>query len=158
MPVATVRPFNTYGPRQSARAVIPTIISQALSGPTVQLGSLDPIRDLTYVEDTVDGMVRAGATPEAIGEVVNLGQGSGVTVGEVAATIFEILGEEKEIVLDEQRIRPAGSEVMQLVCDNSRARELLGWEPQTDLPAGLERAIEWVRANLDQYRPAAYTI
>jgi dTDP-glucose 4,6-dehydratase len=158
LPVVTVRPFNTYGPRQSARAVIPTIITQALSEPRVLLGSLEPIRDLTYVGDTVAGIIRAGQSPRAIGEIINLGQGAGTTIGELAEKIFELIGEQKEIVTDEQRVRPSGSEVMRLVSDNSKARELLGWAPKTGLEEGLTETISWLRARLDLYKTDLYNL
>ena len=158
VPVVTVRPFRSYGPRQSARAVIPTIVTQALSGPTVRLGSLDPVGDLTYVEDTVDGMLRAARTPDAIGEVVNLGKGAGVTVGDLAATVFEGARRGERDRAGRNRVRPARSEVMELVCDNSKAHTLLGWEPTTQLPTGLERVIDFLRTHLERYRPDLYTV
>lgn len=156
LPVITVRPFNAYGPRQSARAVIPTIITQALECPEIRLGSLDPVRDLTFVTDTVIGFLRAAETPAAVGEVVNLGQGSGVTIGELASEIFGILGVEKEIVTDPERIRPSASEVMRLVCDNSKAASMLGWKPAVSLSEGLRRTVEWFRSHLSSYKPHVY--
>lgn len=158
LPVVTIRPFNTYGPRQSARAVIPTIITQALTGTTVFLGSLDPVRDLTFVEDTVDGMARAAGAPQAAGSVINLGQGTAVSIGELADRIFNLLGVRREIELDSRRVRPEKSEVMRLVCDNAKARELLGWEPRIPLDEGLSRTIDWLRSHVHHYKPGLYNI
>lgn len=158
LPTVTVRPFNTYGPRQSARAVIPTIITQALAGPTVKLGSLDPVRDLTYVTDTAAGFLAAAeAGNAALGQTVNLGTGSAVPIGELAHIILDLLGGDHELVSDEQRVRPAGSEVMTLLSDNSRAADLLGWRPAVDLRTGLERTITWLRDHQHLYRPDEYT-
>jgi NAD dependent epimerase/dehydratase len=158
LPVTTVRPFNTYGPRQSTRALIPTVIAQALDGNNVVLGALDPERGLTFVEDTVDGFVRASATDRAVGKVVNLGSGQKSSVRELAATIVELVGVEVEVRQDPRRVRPAASEVELLLADASRARELLGWEPATPLADGLRRTIDWIAANRGLYRPSEYTI
>lgn len=157
-PVTTVRPFNTFGPRQSARAVIPTIISQALEQPEIRLGSLSPIRDLTYVKDTVEGFLRIGASDRAIGQTINIGQGRGISVGDLATRILEIMGCNKSVVIDESRIRPAGSEVLQLLCDNTRAKELVGWSPRHSLEDGLKGTIEFISSNRHRFRPAQYTV
>jgi len=147
LPVAIARPFNTYGPRQSSRAVIPTIITQALRGGAVRLGSVTPTRDLCYVGDTAEGVIRIGESEIALGEVFNLGTGSEITIGALAERIFAILGREPEIITDGQRVRPGKSEVMRLIADSSKAKRLLGWEPRVSLDEGLERTIEWTRAN-----------
>jgi len=154
-PVTTVRPFNTFGPRQSARAVIPTIIGQLLLKPgTVRLGSLHPVRDLTFVTDTVDGFVRAARADGAVGETVNLGVGHGVSIGELAAAIMKIAGVEVELESDEERIRPERSEVSRLISSNAKARELLGWQPTVPLDDGIERTVGFVAENLDRFRRA----
>lgn len=153
LPVVTVRPFNTYGPRQSARAVIPTIITQLLAGGgELRLGSVHPVRDLTYVEDTVRGFMEVGMSDAAIGREVNLGSGQGIPVGELAALLAEITGSRATIVSDDERVRPEKSEVERLVADASLASELAGWAPQVDLREGLERTVEWFAANRSRYR------
>lgn len=149
-PVAVVRPFNTFGPRQSSRAVIPAVITQILAmGARVKLGAVDPRRDLTYVADTVMGIIAVLDAPNTLGEVVNLGTGFDVSIGELAALIGDIMGVKIEIEHDERRMRPADSEVELLRADNSKARALTGWQPrQTDLDGlrrGLEETIAWFR-------------
>lgn len=124
LPVDIIRPFNTFGPRQSARAVIPTIVIQALAGDVVMLGSLEPVRDLTYVKDTVQGFL-AIAEKEPISETINVGTGQGVTVNELVGIISQVLNEEVRVVVEQKRKRPEKSEVMELICDYSRAREIL---------------------------------
>jgi NAD dependent epimerase/dehydratase len=157
IPVAVLRPFNTFGPRQSARAVIPCIISQALVEKRVSLGSLTPVRDLTFVKDTVRGFIQIAEASRAIGEVVNVGSGAGITIGDLAARILRLLNLDVPIVHDPQRVRPEKSEVFKLICDNTRAREWIGWEPQYSLDAGLIETIEFVRARLDSFRTSQYT-
>lgn len=157
LPVVTVRPFNTYGPRQSARAVIPTIITQALTAKkSIRLGSLDTRRDFTFVTDTVDGFIRAAQIDGVEGQTFNLGTGSEVTVGDLAAIILRIVGRPLEIELDTDRLRPVKSEVMRLLSDNSKARSRLGWQPRVGLEEGLARTVEWVGAHLGFYRPGKY--
>ncbi len=159
LPAITVRPFNTYGPRQSTRAVIPTIITQALHGKVIRLGSLSPVRDLTYVGDTVAGFLAAAGAPAAAdGTVVNLGTGMGVCIGDLAKTIFEILGGSFEIRTEEARQRPALSEVMELISDNSRARASLGWSPRVALRQGLEQTIAWVEGHRGAFKPGQYAV
>jgi len=158
VPVATVRPFNTYGPRQSARAVIPTIISQALTSDTVRLGSLTPRRDLTFVKDTVRGFILAAQKKDAIGEVVNLGTKGDVSIGELADKCIALIGKKCEIVTDEQRVRPEGSEVMQLLADNTKAGKLLGWKPEVTLDDGLKATIEYIRDNTARFKADIYNI
>jgi dTDP-glucose 4,6-dehydratase len=156
LPVVTVRPFNTFGPRQSARAVIPAIITQALTGETIRLGNLRPTRDLNYVGNTVDGYVLAASTPEATGQTINLGSGREISIGDLAQLIGRLTGREVRIERAAERMRPEGSEVERLLASNARARDLLGWEPAVTLEEGLERTIEWMRAHLDRYRPGVY--
>ncbi len=159
-PVATIRPFNTYGPRQSARAVIPTIISQALAGlPELRLGSLDPVRDLNYVSDTVAGFLAIADSDACLGKVTNIGCGKGITIGELAKRILAICGrEEMPIVTDENRIRPEKSEVLELVCANAKAAERCGWKPARTLDEGLRETVEFIRNNPDLYRPREYAV
>lgn len=147
-PVAICRPFNTYGPRQPARAIIPTIISQALRSDTIRLGALSPTRDLVYVGDTVDGAMRIAGVPEAVGSVLQLGTGVEVSIGELCETICRVLGKTPEIVSDPGRMRPGKSEVMRLIADPSRAERTLGWKPKVSLEEGIERTAAWVRGNI----------
>jgi NAD dependent epimerase/dehydratase len=159
LPVVTIRPFNTFGPRQSARAVIPTIISQALEGAEkIHLGSLTPVRDLNYVKDTVAGFIAAANAETVVGKIINCGRGEGVTIGELARMILEICESKATIVTDNERVRPEKSEVMELICDNSLARELMGWEPKYSLQEGLEETVAWMRENLDRYKTDVYNI
>ncbi|MFH0982960.1 MAG: SDR family NAD(P)-dependent oxidoreductase [Planctomycetota bacterium] len=159
LPVVTVRPFNTFGPRQSARAFIPTVITQALTRDRVTLGSLDPVRDMTFVKDSVEGFVTVGLCERVIGRVVNLGVGSGETVGTMARMILNILGKaDMAIVQDPARVRPAKSEVMRLVSDNRVAREVCGWRPKYSLEEGLVQTVGWVQKNLERYRPDVYAV
>src|ERR1044071_4037044 len=158
MPVVVVRPFNTFGPRQSARAVIPTIISQALRESAISLGNLAPTRDLNYVADTVEGFIKAAEAPNAIGEVINLGTGREVSIGKLAETILSMMGKRLPILSEDTRIRPKGSEVDRLCADNTKAKEILGWEPKYTLEDGLQRTIEWVTENHEQYRSDIYVI
>jgi NAD dependent epimerase/dehydratase len=156
--IVTLRPFNTFGPRQSARAFIPTIISQALEAEEVRLGALDPQRDMTFVSDTVAGYVAAATAEGVAGETINLGTGNTYSIGDFAERILRLMGVEKPIVSDQQRIRPARSEVQRLVSDNGKAARLLGWTPQVELDEGLRRTIEFVRRHIHLYRPSSYTV
>lgn len=159
LPVATIRPFNTYGPRQSARAVIPTIISQILAGKSrVKLGSLSPVRDFNFVKDTVDGFVKIAVSDRSVGEVINVGLGKGVTIDELARTIIKLLDKDVEIVCDDVRIRPENSEVMELICANEKAANLVGWQPHYTLEAGLRETITFVEKNLNLYKTNIYNL
>jgi dTDP-glucose 4,6-dehydratase len=158
LPVVTIRPFNTYGPRQSARAVIPTIITQCLKGRSVKLGNLHPTRDLNYVSDTVDGFLRAASTAEVVGHTIILGSGEETSIKALAERIAELIGASVDIQSDPGRIRPQDSEVERLVADNRLARKLLGWKPTTSLEDGLKKTIEWVTAHFERYRPGVYSI
>jgi nucleoside-diphosphate-sugar epimerase len=158
LPVATIRPFNTYGPRQSARAVIPAIITQALSFDSVSLGSLYPTRDFLYVEDTVDGFIKMAESPLTVGEVVNVGTGIEISIGDLAKKIMFIIGKEAQIVSKNDRIRPLASEVKRLVADNTKARILTGWEPKISLDEGLDRTIKWISKSLDRYKVGIYNV
>lgn len=158
LPVVTVRPFNTYGPRQSARAVIPTIITQALKLDVVQLGNLETRRDFTYVSDTVQGFLRAGEATSVEGRVFNLGSGEEIRIGDLAEQIVHLVGRPVQIQSDGQRLRPPGSEVLRLISDNRLARQELGWAPSVSLQEGLKRTIAWVRQNLNFYSVGVYQI
>ena len=158
LPVVTVRPFNTFGPRQSARAVIPTIITQCLKDKSVALGNLEPTRDLNYVSDTVEGFLRAAATGKAVGQTVVLGSGQEIRIKDLVELIAGLIGRSVDIKSDPKRIRPQDSEVERLVADNRLAHKLLGWKPRTTLEDGLKKTIEWVEAHLERYRPGTYVL
>lgn len=157
LPVAILRPFNTFGPRQSARAIIPTIISQALTRPVVRLGRLDPRRDLTYVKDTVTGFLKIVECDEAIGRAVNIGRGSDLTIGELVERIGVLLGRPIQVESETQRLRPAASEVERLLAGTSLAQKLWGWKPNYSLDDGLAETIDWVRDHLGQFRVDEYS-
>jgi dTDP-glucose 4,6-dehydratase len=158
LPVVTLRPFNTYGPRQSARAVIPTIITQALTQDVVRLGNLDTRRDLTYVSDTVAGFLRVAETPGVEGETFNLGSGGEVRIGDLARQVIELIGRSVRIEVDAARLRPEKSEVQRLLADNRLALERLGWAPHVLLAQGLAQTIDWVRQHLDAYQSGRYQV
>jgi NAD dependent epimerase/dehydratase len=158
VPVVTVRPFNTYGPRQSARAVIPTIITQCLKGDAVRLGNLHPTRDLNYVSDTVEGFIAAAGAPGALGGTFNIGCGREISVGALAELIGQLAGRPMSVVNEPERKRPEGSEVERLLAANERARDMLGWTPKVSLEDGLRRTIEWFGSNLHLYRSGTYVL
>ncbi len=158
LPVTTVRPFNTYGPRQSARAVIPTIITQALAGGVIRLGSTAPVRDLTFVRDTADGFIAAGIADTVPGEVVNLGTGKGRSVAELVEAVGRRLGKTLTVESDPQRVRPAASEVTRLVSHNARAADRIGWRPSVSLDDGLAATIRDIAQHLDRYKVGTYAV
>lgn len=158
LPVVIVRPFNTFGPRQSARAVVPTIITQCLAGETVRLGNLRPTRDLNFVANTVDGFVLAAVTPSALGQTINLGSGKEISVGDLAQLIARLVGRPIQIESDTERVRPESSEVERLLADNTRAQNVLGWKPEVTLEDGLQRTIGWMQIHLGRYRPGVYVV
>ncbi len=160
LPVTIIRPFNTYGPRQSDRAVIPTIISQAIAGGKINLGSLEPKRDFTYIEDTVDAFIKTAKCDNSVGEIINIGSRTAVSIRDLMKTIGEVLGKDLEsrVELKKERVRPESSEVWLLLCDNSKAKELLGWQPKTSLKEGLEKVVEYIRANIDKFHPGEYNL
>jgi NAD dependent epimerase/dehydratase len=158
LPVVTLRPFNTYGPRQSARAVIPTIIAQALSRPVIHLGNLDARRDLTYVSDTVAGFLAAGQIPEIEGRTFNLGSGSEISIRDLAQTIIQLINKPVKIEIDAQRLRPSKSEVQRLLSNNQKAQEELGWYPKVDLQTGLHDTIRWISSHLEDYQMDKYQL
>jgi dTDP-glucose 4,6-dehydratase len=164
-PVAIIRPFNTYGPRQSARAVIPTVITQIANGKSeIQLGALHPTRDFNYVEDTVRGFIDVMESDSSIGEVINIGSNYEISIGDTVKLIAETMGREIEIKTDSSRIRPEKSEVERLWADNQKAKRLLGWEPKfadrDGLRRGLEKTVEWFTNpdNLKNYKADFYNI
>jgi len=159
LPVTIIRPFNTYGPRQSARAVIPTVATQVLSGrKKIKLGSLAPVRDLTFVKDTVRGFVNIAKNERAVGETINVGYGKGINIRELAKLISKLAGISPEIVEDASRTRPKDSEVMALICNNSKAKKLIDWEPLTSLTDGLLSTMEFIEGNLNHYKIDMYNI
>ena len=159
VPVATIRPFNTFGPRQSARAVIPTIITQALTQEAIHLGDLEPTRDFNYVADTVQGFIRIAEAPDAVGQVINIGSGQETSIRSLSDLILHLTGR-KDVTIehDDERLRPDHSEVERLCADNGKARKTLGWCPQYTLEEGLVQTIEWVRSNIGKYRLGVYAI
>jgi len=158
LPVVTVRPFNTFGPRQSTRAVIPTIITQLLADRPVKLGSLSPTRDFNFVDDTVAGYLALADCDAAIGQVVNLGRGEEIAIGDLASLIGDIMGVEPTIETETDRLRPDASEVDRLLASNERARQLAGWSPQVSLREGLERTADWLKEHLHLYRPEHHAL
>lgn len=159
LPVSIVRPFNTYGPRQSARAVIPTIISQLLSGKKViKLGSLTPTRDFNYVKDTAAGFIAIAESEQTIGEELNIATQKEISIGELANEIISQINPAAEIVCDEQRLRPEKSEVNRLLGSNEKIKRLTTWEPKYTFGQGIAETIEWLRDNLDRYKTDIYNV
>ncbi len=155
-PVVTLRPFNTYGPRQSARAVIPATIHQALWSPSIRLGALQPIRDMNYVEDTVAAFLAAACTESLIGGIYNVGSGTGHSIADIASRILDLCDRDDDIETDRQRLRPEASEVDRLICDSSAFRAATGWTPSHDLEQGLRKTIDWFRRQGRPDDPEAY--
>jgi NAD dependent epimerase/dehydratase len=158
LPVVTVRPFNTYGPRQSSRAVIPTIITQALAGQDIALGNLSPRRDFTYVTDTAEGLFKAAEVENVLGRTINLGTSTEISIGDLVAKIGQLLGRELTVRQEDIRQRPGGSEVERLLSDNRLAQELLGWRPQVSLGEGLARTIDWIKDHQHLFRVGRYEV
>lgn len=158
LPVTIIRPFNTYGPRQSARAIVPTIITQALTQKQVFLGSLTPTRDLTYITDIVDGFIKVAEGEDALGEVFNIGSGREISVGDLADRIVNLINPGLQITFDASRIRPEKSEVEQLICNASKAKQRLGWEPKVSLEEGLKQTMGWIKEYIALYKPCPYNI
>lgn len=158
-PVATIRPFNTYGPRQSARAVIPTIISQVLSGTKeIKLGSLTPTRDFNYVKDTVEGFIRVAESFKTIGTVTNIGTGKEIEIGDLAKKIITLTDKNVEIICEGERLRPEKSEVNRLCACNKKALSITDWEPQYTLDQGLQETIKWIENNLHYFKTNIYNV
>jgi len=158
LPVAIIRPFNAYGPRQSDRAVIPAIISQALVKKKVLIGSTTPTRDLNFVSDTVEGFIKIAESENSIGEEINIGSGFEISIGDLAEKIVSLVGKEVKLIKDEKRVRPEKSEVERLLADNSKARKLLSWSPRVGLDAGLKMTIKWIKDHPDSYKPDTYNM
>jgi NAD dependent epimerase/dehydratase len=158
LPVAVVRPFNAYGPRQSARAVIPSVIAQVISRGTVYIGATHPTRDLTYVDDTVEGFIKIAECPDAVGKVTNVGSGKEVSIKELVDKICSIIGKEAEVIFDPARIRPGKSEVERLLADTGRMNELTGWQSSVSLDEGLKKTVDWISDHFSLYKPEVYAI
>jgi len=159
MPVTIARPFNTYGPRQSARAIIPTIITQILNGQKeIKLGNLSPTRDFNYVKDTAAGFIALAEADNTIGEITNIGSNFEISMRDTVDLIVKLTGENVKIVTDEQRVRPDKSEVDRLYCDNSKIKKLTAWKPEYTLEAGLKETIDWFADNMKFYKPEIYNV
>ncbi len=156
LPIVTIRPFNCFGPRQSARAFIPAMISQILSNETVVCGSLEPYRDYTFVKDTAAGLVAGATVPGIEGLTINVGSGKKITMASLLDLIMKRMNIQRKIFQADERKRPQTSEVYELMCDNTKARELLGWFPRYSLEQGLDETIAYVRTNLERYKTAGY--
>ena len=161
LPVTIARPFNTYGPRQSARAIIPTIITQIANGvKEIKLGDVTPTRDFSYIEDTCRGLVALAECNEAIGQTVNIGSNFEISIEDTLNIVKELMNSDVEFILDENRIRPAKSEVFRLLCDNSKIKKLTGFKPQVDIREGIQRTIDWFTRpdNLKKYKSEIYNV
>ncbi|MFH2070262.1 MAG: SDR family NAD(P)-dependent oxidoreductase [Elusimicrobiota bacterium] len=159
LPVATIRPFNTFGPRQSARAIIPTIISQLiLNKKNIKIGSLSPIRDFTYVKDTVKSFIKAAESEKTIGSVINIGSGKGINIGDLYNLLCKLMDRSAKSSRDIKRVRPDGSEVMVLICDNTKAKKVLNWKPECNLEEGLLETIAYIEKNIERYKTGVYNI
>jgi nucleoside-diphosphate-sugar epimerase len=159
LPVAVIRPFNAFGPRQSARAVIPTILSQLVAGvEPLRVGSLAPVRDFTYVKDLARAFLSIAESEEAVGEVTNIGSGTGVTIEALVDSCCKVTGRRPAVQVDEARVRPQRSEVMRLVCDHSKATRMTGWRPQISFADGLTQTVEFVKDHPQIFQPTRYTI
>jgi NAD dependent epimerase/dehydratase len=158
LPVSIARPFNTYGPRQSARAVIPTIISQALARSSVNLGNLSATRDFNFVSDTVEGLIAIAATPATVGKTLNIGSGNEISIRKLVDMIFELIGVDYPVNVEETRLRPETSEVERLCADSRLLHQITGWRPEVPLRDGLTRTIDWIGKNLGTFSIGAYTV
>lgn len=158
LPVAVIRPFNTFGPRQSTRAVIPSVITQALTQDKILIGATDTFRDFTFVEDTANGFIKIAESPKSVGEVINIGTGVDISINDMIKKVVELIGRDIKIVVDEKRLRPNKSEVMKLLASNEKAKKLVGWEPEFTFEAGLKKTIAWISENIDLYKPKEYNV
>jgi nucleoside-diphosphate-sugar epimerase len=159
LPVKIVRPFNTYGPRQSARAIIPTVITQILSGSKeIKLGNLTPTRDFTYVKDTASGFVEIAKSSSLNGEVTNIGMNEEISIGDLVELISEVLDEDINIITEDQRVRPEASEVDRLRCDNSKIIASTNWRPGYTLAEGLKETADWLEEHISEYKPDIYNV
>lgn len=157
-PIAILRPFNTFGPRQSLRAVIPTVVSQAIEEKKIRLGNLKPRRDFLFVRDTVRGFIQLGKCEAAVGKVINIGTGKDISIEELVKKTLDLMGKKEEIKVEARRIRPEKSEVMQLLSDTRLAQKLFGWSPQYTLEDGLRETIEWYQTNLSRFKVGSYPL
>ena len=159
LPVKIVRPFNTYGPRQSARAIVPTVISQILAGKNeLRLGNLDPTRDLTFVKDTCAGFHEICNSDDLFGTATNIGMNQEISIGDLVYNIARLMGTEVTIKIDSNRFRPDNSEVNRLVCDNSRLLKYTDWKPRYSLDDGLKETIDWIISNREYFKPDQYSV
>lgn len=158
MPVTTIRPFNSFGPRQSARAIIPTIITQAIQKDSVEVGQLDTVRDFTFVKDTVAGFLKIAECNDTFGETINIGSGKAITINDLAELIFRLMDKQKPIVSCQDRLRPQKSEVMKLLCDNRKAYHLMNWRPEKTLKQGLQETIEFFLSHAEHYKSCIYNL
>jgi dTDP-glucose 4,6-dehydratase len=158
LPTVTVRPFNTFGPRQSTRAILPTLITQALTQDRVLVGELTTTRDFNYIENLAEAFVLAGRCDEAIGQVLNIGTGYEISIGDILQRIIQWIGKDISVEHDPKRFRPPKSEVRQLIADARKAEHILGWKPRIPLEEGLDRTIEWMTEHIDQYIPERYHV
>ena len=159
MPITIVRPFNTYGPRQSARAVIPTIITQLLAGKEeIKLGALSPTRDFNYVKDTINGFIEIAKAHNTIGEEINIATQQEISIGQLAQEMIKQINPNAKIICEEERLRPEKSEVNRLLGSNKKIKELTGWSPEYNLEQGLAETIEWIKNNLDKFKTDIYNV
>ncbi len=158
LPIVIVRPFNTYGPRQSSRAIIPTLITQALFKDKILVGNTKPTRDFNFVEDIAEGLVKVCEKDELIGEVINIGTGKEISIGELAEKIIKLTGSRAAIETENLRLRPEKSEIMRLCADNSKMRDKTGWTPKTDFETGLKKTIDWIKENPNHFKIGVYQI
>jgi nucleoside-diphosphate-sugar epimerase len=161
LPVITARPFNAYGPRQSARAIIPTVMTQLLSGEKeIKIGSIHPTRDFNYVRDICDGFIALAKCKEAIGKEINISNGKDISIGELTQTLIDVINPEAKIVTDENRVRPERSEVTRLLGDNTLISKLTGWKPEVSLRDGIKMTVEWFKntENLSRYKWDIYNL
>lgn len=158
LPIVTVRPFNCFGPRQSARAVIPTLITQALACKEICLGNTDTFRDFTFVADTVNGFMKAAESLKGFGKVINIGSGREISIGELAEIIITLTQSTARISVDKARVRPSRSEVKRLLADNRLAKETIGWEPRVSLEEGIKRTVVWIASHMNRFQVGKYQI
>ena len=159
LPVKIVRPFNTYGPRQSSRAIIPTVVTQLISGDgSIRMGNVRPTRDLTFVEDTVEGFIEIFKSRRLFGEITNIGMNEEISIGDLVSLIGNLMGISVEIVPEKERVRPERSEVERLWCNNDKILDATAWRPRYDLGQGLTKTIEWLREHLAMYKSGIYTV
>jgi len=158
LPMTIIRPFNTYGPRQSARAIIPTIITQAITNESIKIGNLNPKRDFVYVDDVVEGFILAAQNKNALGQTIQLSTNKEISIGELAKKINNYVGNECKIISENKRLRPLTSEVMRLKGDNSKAYNILKWKPKTNIDEGIKKTVSWISENIEKYKVDNYNI